>query len=368
MTHSFERRTSNNHRQKGFTLVELLVVIAIIGVLVALLLPAVQAAREAARRMQCVNNEKQIGLALLNYESTNKKFPAGRHGCDGSGQTGDAYSKVGGWRSFKGCEMPVASVERSAMSAFVKILPYLEQQALFDIIDSAGDRGILKAPYDKAPWNIIWPIKPNAGPGQTIPYGDWATQELQKALSTRPDAFVCPSADTLPETQWQLYDSAELRPATGDYALCAGHRGPTWQRRFFPVKVDNSGIFFYLKEIKIAEILDGTSNTYFGGEVVESHGLDSTNIWSRAERHLDCIRAADNPVNTAPGEGEIHRLRAGPTEEYRANAGFASRHPGGANFVFADGRVDFVSEDIDLITYQAQSTRDSAEDPEIWEP
>ena len=68
----------------GFTLVELLVVIAIIGILVALLLPAIQAARESARRAQCVNNEKQIGIALLNYESSYKKFPAGRHGCDDS--------------------------------------------------------------------------------------------------------------------------------------------------------------------------------------------------------------------------------------------------------------------------------------------
>ncbi|MFV2090878.1 MAG: DUF1559 domain-containing protein [Pseudomonadales bacterium] len=347
--HAFEGRSSTYYRLRGFTLVELLVVIAIIGVLVALLLPAVQAAREAARRMQCVNNEKQIGLALLNYESTRKKFPAGRHGCDGSIER------------IPGCEQ-VSSVERSAMSAFVKILPYLEQQQLYALLTS-GNQGLLRAPYE-----IIWPTPLGGDDDRGVPLEVWATPELQKALNTRPDAYVCPSADSEPETQWQLYDNADFRPATGDYALCMGHRGPTWQRRFFPVKVDNSGIFFYIREIAIREIEDGTSNTFFGGEVVESHGLDSTNIWSRAERHLDGMRTTDNPVNTAPGDPVFHRKRVSKDGAYRANGAFASRHPGGANFVFGDGRVEFISENIDLETYQAFGSRAQNEINDIYTP
>ena len=328
---------------------ELLVVIAIIGVLVALLLPAIQAAREAARRMQCVNNEKQIGLALQNYESTRKKFPAGRHGCDGSIER------------IRGCEQ-VSSVERSAMSAFVKILPYLEQQPLYNLLTS-GSQGLLKGPY-----TIIWPTPLGGDDDRGVPLEAWATTKLQEALNTRPDAYACPSSGSDPETQWQLYDNVAARPATGDYALCMGHRGPTWQRRFFPVKVDNSGIFFYIREIAIREIEDGTSNTFFGGEVVESQGLDSSNIWSRAERHLDGMRTTDNPVNTAPGEGVIHKKRVSKEGAYKANGAFASRHPGGANFVFADGHVGFISENIDLETYQAYGSRASEEINDVYPP
>jgi len=194
-----------------------------------------------------------------------------------------------------------------------------------------------------------------------IPFQIWPTPELQKALNTRPEMFVCPSADSLPESQRDFYKNAVFRPATGDYVLCMGHRGPTWEREFFPVKVDNSGIFFYIREIKLKEITDGTSNTLFGGEVVESHGLDSANIWSRAERHLDGMRTTDNPVNTPPGEELAHYKKVGSNEAYDANGAFASRHPGGANFVFADGHVEFISEDIDLVSYQAYGSRASQE-------
>ena len=352
-------------RAMAFTLVELLVVIAIIGVLVALLLPAVQAARESARRMQCANNEKQIGLALINYEQAKGKFPAGRHGCDGSVQ-----------RIIPGCEpSPDTAVERSAMSGLAKILPYLELQALYDLFNSAGDRGLLISPYDKAPWNIIWPIREGGSDDTASGFEDWATLELQQALNTRPDMFVCPSAGSLPETASRVYeDPSIIPPATGDYVLNMGHRGPHWGRDHILVEMDNSGIFFYVREIKLKEVEDGTSNTFFGGEVVESHTIDSSNVWSRAERHLDSMRTTDNAINTPSGPAfrDIYRLHTKgvpPNRPYSAAGAFGSRHPGGANFVYADGHVDFLTDDIDLETYSAFGSRASQEvnDQAIYE-
>ncbi len=336
MNRTGHRKEQTAGRSAGFTLVELLVVIAIIGVLVALLLPAVQAAREAARRSQCVNNQKQIGLALLNYENTNGKLPAGRHGCDGAINP-----------AVTGCG-PNPQIERSSMSGFVKILPFLEYQPLFDQLKAL------------TPNSIVWPIGMNSE--EEDPFLAWASEELQLALNNRPQVYVCPSSGSEPISESRAFENAAFAPATGDYALNMGHRGPRWGRDFFAVKTDNSGLFFYIREIELREIEDGTSNTFFGGEVLDSHTIDSSNIWSRAVRHLDGMRTTDHPVNTPAGFefSEIyrnHRKAVPPDRPYYAMCAFGSRHPGGANFFFADGHVEFISENIDPITYNEYATR-----------
>ncbi len=337
MANAWKDQMAPRKRLRAFTLVELLVVIAIIGVLVALLLPAVQAAREAARRSSCVNNEKQIATALMNYESAKKKLPAGRAGCDSSNAslcTGEP------------------ALERTATSAFVKILPYLEQQAIYQALDLKSQN------------MVIWPA---AGDDQDNYFGAWCTNAVQKALNNRPQMFVCPSADSNPVSDWEVYTSAsgwQLTPSTGDYAMCMGHLGPKWDRDLDFVKLKNSGVFMYLREFKLQQIEDGVSNTFFGGEVLDSHTLDSGNIWSRAERHLDTMRTTDNPINTLPGLGRVHQKRINGTQQYRANGAFGSKHPGGANFYFGDAHVEFISENIDDATYVAYATRASIEIPE----
>jgi len=303
---------SRAHR--GFTLVELLVVIAIIGVLIALLLPAVQAAREAARRMQCSTNMKQITLGLTSYQDAFGAFPPSRIG----------YDVTSG--------IPVA--QRSGASAFVMILPQLDQQPLYNLFD-----------FDAGVWVT-------EQPGYT-----WlaATTTNRKAISERPSVYVCPSDESAPFSQRTDDPTLTLHgltnaAATGSYATVAGSMGAGKSGDY---KYNNDGVFFYVTPMRVEDITDGLSNTMFVGEVVESDTSASSNMWTKAVRERDCHRSTANPLNTWPGEPA--------TLSDGCNGAFASRHPGGANFGFGDGHVEFIEDNIALLVYRARSTRSGDE-------
>ncbi len=308
--------TRAQSRFRGFTLVELLVVIAIIGILIALLLPAVQAAREAARRAQCVNNLKQIGLALANYETALKSFPPGRMGCDG-------------WCSDV-CTNN-AAFQKPGTSGFVMILPYLELQTLYDQF----------APFAHG---AVYPVGDGCDGSSA---GDWKTDRVKEGLRQRPAVYVCPSDNS---------QTHRGEAAVGSYALVHGSRGPSYGIDQKKVKHYNTGMFNYRTSYKVKHVSDGMSKTIFVGEVNEADTTESSNRWMVGSRHLDSLRTTENPINTPPTEGIVLDLYG-----YKCNGAFGSSHPGGANFAFGDGHVTFLSENIDLATYQSLSTREGGE-------
>jgi prepilin-type N-terminal cleavage/methylation domain-containing protein/prepilin-type processing-associated H-X9-DG protein len=314
--------------KSGFTLVELLVVIAIIGILVALLLPAIQAAREAARRMSCSNNLKQIGVGEANYELSHKEFPPARPGPDAT--TSLEVISVGrpsGPRATGG-----KGYERSAASGFVLMLPFMEDQALYDQFDI--DRG-----------DGIWL--------SSVSNVSWHTPAKDQAIATRPGFVVCPSSLTMAKTEMTQYQASANVPATGTYAFCGGHRGINkYGVDACLVKHHNTGMHLYWTRVKLKKITDGTSKTISVGEIIDGHLQDSSNIWTMTLRFADCQRVTEVPLNTPTG---VQAAVAGDNAG-NFNGVFASNHPSGAQFVFGDGHVEFIADNIDLDTYQNLST------------
>ena len=279
----------------GFTLVELLVVITIISVLMGLLLPAVQAAREAARRTQCRNKLKQIGLALHSYHGQHNAFPSGGRLLDGD------FAKSVSWQ--------------------VLVLPYLELNNLYNTIQptSEGDFG-------------------GVDPKVTIV-----------------DALICPSA---PEVE----SGDAIKPS--HYAGVAGAGRNEERIDLSDIScgdINTDGIFFPDSRTRIAMITDGTSNTMAVGERV--FRVAGTAWSSGAFRFgkppkLICIDAMKNirhPLNA----GE--KLAAEGIKISSNDQPHGSNHPGGAQFNFADGSVQFLTEEIDFTIYQNLSTKDGGE-------
>jgi len=290
--------------RNGFTLVELLVVIAIIGVLVALLLPAVQAAREAARRMQCGNNLKQIGLALHNYHDTYRQFPSGYVVDLTSGVTANAESW--GWAALT--------------------LPFLEQSNLHDRL------GITQRSLQAL----------------------FATGNGSRALwETSLNSFICPS-DSGYSAPGRVHANRNFNDGTGatlggltapvlpglsNYPGVAGHRDVVGVTA-------NTGIFYGNSGVRIADVLDGTSNTFAVGERETFRSRSGTWIGVRnpsggSTRGVNVVTGHSHPkLNDVTAANPWNTDRIGGGE------GFGSLHPGGAHFLVTDGGVRFVPETI----------------------
>lgn len=283
-------------RRAGFTLVELLVVIAIIGILVSLLLPAVQAAREAARRMQCSNNMKQIGLALHNYESSYKKFP------------------VGSWQS-------------NFISPLVAILPYLEQ----------GNN------YRQ--WDF------------SLSYSDPFNAEV---AAQRIETYLCPSMN-LPRP----VPLAEANEAGGpsSYLLCEG-TDDYMQQADGVFGLHWPGYGYNNPNKRFGDIVDGTSNTFFGGETVYNY---PDYLWSSLAPAPYAGTVKHGTARWVVGYPKIAlatTLKPFNVHTAAAMGGFASMHTGrGANFLYGDGSVHFLSQNIDVVVYNAAATRAGGEVP-----
>lgn len=300
-------------RRTGFTLVELLVVIAIIGILVALLLPAVQAAREAARRTQCSNNLKQMGLAMHNYHDTFGKLPpqVGANGCC--------------WGTWQ-----------------VGILPYIEQQAMFDLYRNHGGNDATGPRYGAAP-------------------------NTTNVTTRRIKALTCPSDQVnSPIGGITSHNYAVNVGNTGAYGQPYTLNGITHQGAPFSLRVGNTaqwGVF------GLADILDGTSNTMMVGEVLQGKGTDLRGFtwWGDASgfsSYLGPNSKLPDAIYTAVYCNNLP-LQNMPcqvaTTSYPSMFGARSRHPGGVQVTLCDGSSRFVAQTIDINIWRALSTSQGGE-------
>ena len=359
-------------RRAGFTLVELLVVIAIIGILVALLLPAVQAAREAARRMQCKNQLKQMGLACLLHEDAQGFFPSG------------------GWGTRYNADPTRGYGEDQPGSWYYSVFAFLEENALRDLGKS------------EAPGSAAW------------------QQAITQIVATPVGTFNCPSRRSIAVG---VHTSGTLVPefsflqgqqvAKGDYAgnsgdsrrhasvgnragesipapasLAAANTFDWPNTTALKITVGSSlrenanyhnGVIGFHSEIKISQISDGTSKTYLVGEKFVAPVMydDNTTVVAREGY-------GDNQSMYAGFEWDNQRVAYRPTNEnyYQPNSGvetwqpsadtdddvmkryvsFGSAHSGGLNMVFCDGSVQTVSYDIDVDTHRLQAIRNDEGD------
>jgi prepilin-type N-terminal cleavage/methylation domain-containing protein/prepilin-type processing-associated H-X9-DG protein len=324
------------HRQfRAFTLVELLVVIAIIGVLVALLLPAVQAAREAARRAQCSSNIRQIALAVLNFESTRKVLPAG--------STTDTININGPYRS----------------TWSIDILPYMEQQQLFALwdqdqaLDHVNNRELRETtvptylcPSDQGIDELIIPASgyhsadSTTGTGNPMPYAPGSYRAMSGSAS---------NTGTNGALFWDNPKHSEL--ALYILAMPSEKRGP-----MHSIALSTTGTQRKLTPVKLKEISDGLSNTIMVGEYHTATDPGRRTFWAYA--YTSYNQSSAHPESrTLIADYEKCIKLANTSPDFRCPRAFGTLHTGGIiQFAFCDGSVRPVSPDVDPQLFLAASS------------
>ena len=290
---------------RGFTLVELLVVIAINAMLVTLLLPAVQAARESARRAQCMNNLRNIGLAVQNFHSAQGKLPSSHR-----------------------FETQPDSKNRSGRGWITMILPFMEEQPKYDLLEPFFDGHF------------------GGNTGINAP-------EVAHIIATPISIFRCPSAST-PDTSTKQYQWTGKDVAVTNYKGVIGntkmggqgvgtpdcHRGPDCRGLFWR--------FSYLRTIRFKNISDGLSKTFLAGEDLPRYNYHSALYYGNGD-----YSSTHFPLNVKP-------IPPNPAD-WPLSMTFRSDHPGGAYFALLDGTVAFINDGIDFDTYRYLSTRNGGE-------
>ncbi len=326
----FPTAKSSSTPSRGFTLVELLVVIAIIGILVALLLPAIQAAREAARRVQCTNNMKQLGLAILNFESAKRQLPlAYTPNYSGSQNKGPC-------NGFSSYSVPTNGKQDHFLLTF--LLPYLEQQPLYDQIDQKRDW------YEST-------VNPSTG------------KSNRDTVKVDVPDFLCPSTDARPNTYTtDYYTMVDI--ADSNYCSVVEGTGLTKTKR------SAEALIGMLQDTptKVSKVTDGLSKTFM---LFESAGRPNHYLAGGAFKNM---MWEENTALRQPGVGSptdyqwaddgVYALFGNsPTcglstvmncDNYQGQYSF---HPGGAVQLYGDGSADLLSEDVDMDTFISLFTR-----------
>jgi prepilin-type N-terminal cleavage/methylation domain-containing protein/prepilin-type processing-associated H-X9-DG protein len=329
-------------QKQGFTLIELLVVIAIIAVLIALLLPAVQSAREAARRAQCINNLKQIGLAVHNYESAQGSFPPGEKGCC-----------WGTWGVF--------------------ILPYLEQQALYNAFNSYGNNA---PPNTNA---TDFDLRYAGACNTTVAY-------------SQVKGYMCPSdpsAGVARNGTQTRYHNYAVNYGNTDQAQTAAYALPLPSNPTLSVKfiggpftdmgspfIDDPGYatgFAILQPAKIATLIDGTSNTLMASELKIASPQNANDLrgytWWGPSASFTAIIPPNSTFPDIMGNGGCAIQNPPCTNGFTPSGaqypvvylGARSFHPGGVNATMCDGSVKFVKSTVNILTWMAISTPNGGE-------